>query len=127
MPSTITKTIAGFIAGALAVAIFHQAMYWALMKFGVSLQGSPWNLAANKAAYNMPTVVNQMFWGGLWGVVFAFLADHIPGGPLKGFVFGCVFPMLLGSWLIVPLIKGRRFSPGSWRMVISGGCGRASC
>ena len=107
MPSTLLKTIAGFIAGALAVAIFHQGMYWALPKLGVALQGTPWNMAPNKAAYNLPVLANQMFWGGLWGVVFAFLADQIPGGWLKGFIFGCVFPMLIGSWLVVALIKGQ--------------------
>ncbi len=107
MSSTVTKIIAGFIAGALAVAIFHQGMYWVLPKFGVTLQGAPWNLAPNKAAYNLPVLANQMFWGGLWGIVFAFIVDHLPGGRgwLKGFIFGCVFPMLLGSWLVVPLIK----------------------
>jgi hypothetical protein len=26
---------------------------------------------------------------------------------VRGFVFGCIFPMLLGSWLIVALIKGQ--------------------
>ena len=109
MSSTVTKIIAGFIAGALAVAIFHQGMYWVLPKVGVPLQGTPWNLAANKAAYNLPVLANQMFWGGLWGIVYAFIMAHLPGGQgwLKGFIFGCVFPMLLGSWLVVALIKGQ--------------------
>lgn len=108
MSSTVTKVIAGFIGGALAVAIFHQGMYWILAQTGVPLTGTPWNMAANKAAYGMPSVVNQMFWGGLFGILYAFLVDHLPGGQgwLKGFIFGCVFPMLLGSWLVVPLIKG---------------------
>ena len=109
MSSTVTKTIAGFITGALAVVIFHQGMYWVLPKLGVPLQGTPWNMAANKAAFNLPVVVNLMFWGGLWGIVYAFLADHLPGrqGWLKGFLFGCLFPMLLGSWLVVALVKGQ--------------------
>ena len=36
------------------------------------------------------------------------MVDYIPTGPnwLRGFVFGCIFPMLLGSWVLVALIKG---------------------
>ena len=113
MPSTLSKVIAGFIAGALAVALFHQGMYWLLPKFGVPLAGTPWNLAPLKSAYDLPVIVSQTFWGGVWGVVFAFLAGHLPGQNwLKGFIFGCVFPMLLGSWLLVSLIKGQPLFAG---------------
>ena len=109
MPSLVTKIIAGFIAGALAVAIFHQGMYLLLPKIGVPLTGSPWNMAPAREAYGLPTVFNQMFWGGIWGVVYAFLFQHVPGrqGWLKGFIFGSLFVMLLGSWFAVSLIKGR--------------------
>ena len=90
MPNSVHRTIAGFIAGALAVAIFHQGMYLLMKQFGVPLPGAPWNMAPAASAYGMPTVLNQMFWGGLWGILFAFMVDHIPVGPtwLRGFVFG---------------------------------------
>ena len=108
MPNAANRTIAGFIAGFLAVFIFHQGMYLLLKQAGVPLAGTPWNFAPFAGAFGMPAVINQCFWGGLWGILFAFLIDSIPTGPdwLRGFVFGCVFPMLLGSWLVVPLIKG---------------------
>jgi hypothetical protein len=116
MPSAVTKTIAGFIAGFLAVAIFHQGMYVILQQTGVPLGGKPWNLTPYAGAFNMPTVINQCFWGGLWGIVYAFLVDRIPGGQgwLKGFIFGFVFPMLIGSWLVVALIKGTPVFSGAF-------------
>ncbi|MEQ1715558.1 MAG: hypothetical protein ABL907_06185 [Hyphomicrobium sp.] len=106
--------IAGFIAGALAVLIFHQGMYvliQQLLKMGMlgapPLGGTPWNLGADPGAYGMPRVLNQAFWGGLWGIVFAHMIEVMPGPNwLRGFIFGCIFPMLLGSWLVVAMIKG---------------------
>ena len=116
MPSSVCKVIIGFIAGFLAVAIFHQGMYVLLQMTGVPLGGKPWNMAPNAGAYGMPSVVNQCIWGGLWGILFAFLIDNMPGGPawLKGFIFGCIFPMLLGSWLVVALVKGTPVFSGAF-------------
>ena len=28
--------------------------------------------------YGVPTIVNQMFWGGLWGLLFAAIVDMLP-------------------------------------------------
>src|SRR5262245_30273143 len=54
----------GFLAGALAVATFHQGMVFVLSIVGViqshvyALRGVP--------PFGVPTILNQMFWGGLW-------------------------------------------------------------
>ena len=107
MPAALKNTIAGFVAGAITVLLFHQVMYWLLKMAGMPLQGTPWNFTALPAAYGLPTLLNQMFWGGLWGVLYAAICDRLPGQDVvKGMIFGCLFPMLLGSWLVVPLIKG---------------------
>ena len=122
MNSTVTRVVGGFIAGALAVLIFHQGMYVLIQKllamgvFGPPpLGGVPWNMAADPAAYNMPRVLNQAFWGGLWGILFAYLINSLPGpNVVRGFIFGVVFPMLLGSWLIVAMIKGAPMFSGAF-------------
>lgn len=116
MPTSVNRIIAGFIAGFLAVIIFHQGMYVILQQTGVPLGGKPWNFAANPGAFNMPAVINQCLWGGLWGILYAFMVDHMPGeqGWLKGFIFGLVFPMLLGSWLVVAMIKGTPIFSGAF-------------
>jgi hypothetical protein len=121
MNSNSTRIIAGFIAGFLAVLIFHQGMYvliQQMLKMGYlgapPLGGTPWNMAADPAAYGMPRVLNQAFWGGLWGILFAYVIDVMPGpNVLRGFIFGCIFPMLLGSWLVVAMIKGAPLFSGA--------------
>ncbi len=115
MNSVVTRVVGGFLAGALAVLIFHQGMYVLMQQAGLPLAGSPWNMTPDKAAYGMPRVVNQMFWGGLWGIVFAYVIDVLPGpNVVRGFIFGCVFPMLLGSWLLVAMIKGTPYFAGAF-------------
>lgn len=114
MHQSITRTAAGFVAGALAVAVFHQGMYLLLKQSGVPLSGRPWNFAPAPQAFGMPTLFNQMFWGGAWGVLFAHGFERWPGDRawLKGLLFGIVFPMLLGSWLLVAAIKGQPLFAG---------------
>jgi hypothetical protein len=116
MPHTASKIAAGFIAGALATLIFHQGMYALMQMMQLPLQGKPWNMAADAAAYGMPRLLNQMFWSGLWGVLFAYLYHMLPGGMgwLKGLIFGVFFPMLLGSWVIVATIKGTPMFSGAF-------------
>lgn len=116
MPATLPRMAAGFIAGALAVLIFHQGMYLLLQLLGLPLRGAVWSLAADPAAFGLPRLANQMFWGGAWGVLFAMIYPSVPGGEgwLKGLVFGLVFPMLIGSWLVVALIKGQPLFSGAF-------------
>ena len=43
------------------------------------------------------------------------MIDVLPGpNVLRGFIFGCVFPMLIGSWLVVALIKGLPIFSGAF-------------
>ena len=109
MPTALNRIVIGFLAGVIAVLVFHQGMYLVMKQLGVPLSGAPWNFAPAAAARGLPTIVNQAFWGGLWGIAFALLHDRMPGdrGWLKGLVFGMLFPMLLGSWLVVALLKGQ--------------------
>lgn len=116
MPAT-ANIVRGFIAGALAVALFHQGAYWVMKTGGMPLGGTAWNLSPAPQAFGMPSLMNLMFWGGLWGVVFALIHPAMPGGTpwLKGLLFGMVFPMLLGSWLIFAMIKGQPVLAGGDR------------
>jgi hypothetical protein len=123
-----TKIVAGFLAGALAVLIFHQGMYLIMQSYlGFQLQGAPWRTnatvlwpelfrALKMTAPSVPQILHQMIWGGLFGILFAFVIDSMPGGAaiIKGFVFGMIFPMLLGSWLIVAWVKSRPLMAGAF-------------
>lgn len=97
----------GFIAAAIAVVTFHQGMILILKLANILPAAVPWGFRPI-APYGVPALVNQMFWGGLWGVAFAALFRMIPGNAawIKGMVWGFLGPALLGNWVLVPLFKG---------------------
>ncbi|MGL4441534.1 MAG: hypothetical protein ACRCUE_19965 [Bosea sp. (in: a-proteobacteria)] len=121
----VRQLVFGFIAGALAVLVFHQGMVLVLHLAGQAPR-FPWSIAPI-APWAVPTIVNQMFWGGLWGVGFAFIGSRIPlGGDLvRGAIFGLLGPWLLGNGILVPLFKGGTylwgFNPQNmWRGALIG-------
>ena len=123
LPGTSSRgrdLVLGFLAGALAVVTFHQGMVFLLSSVGLiqshvyALRGVP--------PFGVPTILNQMFWGGLWGGLFATVADTLPRWPrlLLGFAFGVLGPVL-ASWFVVAPLKGLPMAAG-WvpqRMVAS--------
>jgi len=113
--------LVGFIAAAIAVVVFHQGMFLILNLLGL-LPAMPWNLAPT-GPLGVPTLLNQIFWGGLWGALFSVVWPHLPGRDvwLKGMVFGWLGPMLLGNWLLLPLIRGTPYFAGfvPMRMLVS--------
>jgi hypothetical protein len=70
--------------------------------------------------WGVPRLINNVFWGGLWGVLFALLYDRIPGGMawLKGLMFG-LFIVVVSNFILLPLIKGQVF--GQANQVLFGG------
>ncbi len=101
----------GFIAGVLGVLLFHQLMAWTISG---RIPWSNWNAIR---PFGVPGIVNTAFWGGVWGIVFALVADKFPRGIAWLFaaaLFGAVCPTLV-SWFVVPLIKGGTLGPrGVW-------------
>ena len=100
--------IMGFIAAAIAVLTVHQLMYVLVTQLGLA-KLEPWSMKG-VAPYNVPTIVNAMFWGGLWGALFGLIHDKLPGGMfwLKGLIYGLLI-VVLSNWLLLPLIKGNIF------------------
>jgi hypothetical protein len=104
-PSRGRDLALGFIAGALAVVTFHQVMVLILSSVGLiqsrvyAMRGVP--------PFGVPTILNQMFWGGLWGLLFAAVGDTLPRWPLLllGFSFGVLGPVL-ASWFVVAPLQG---------------------
>jgi hypothetical protein len=115
MGSSMSRLIAGFVAGALAVLIFHQGMYVLMQQMGLPLRGAPFNMSPNQAAFGLPVLVNQMFWGGLWGIAFAWVIDALPGPNwLRGLIFGCLGPILLGGFILVAYFKQQPYFGGAF-------------
>lgn len=99
----------GFLAGAIAVLTAHQLMVYALSATGL-IATSAWSLRP-VGPFSVPAVINSTFWGGIWGAVFAIATGRLPGTRLwvKGLVFGLVLPLLIGVWILVPLLKSQPF------------------
>ena len=104
-PSRVRDLVLGFIAGALAVVTFHQVMVFLLSTVGL-IQSRVY-VMRGVPPFGVPTLLNQMFWGGLWGLLFAAIADTLPSWPLGllGFTFGVLGPVLT-SWFVVAPLKG---------------------
>jgi predicted outer membrane lipoprotein len=101
----------GFVAGALAVLLFHQVMVLALASAGI-IPTTPYSLRP-VPPFDVPTILNSMFWGGLWGMLFALIAHRLPIRPLwlKGLVFGLLGPLLV-NWFVVSPLKGQPLAAG---------------
>lgn len=105
------KTLAyGFVAGTIAVVIFHQGMIFLLWLAGL-VPAFPWSLRPIAGPVPTPSLLNNMFWGGLWGVAFAMFGRLLPiaHDALRGAVLGLIGPWFLGGGILLPLIKGGAF------------------
>ncbi len=96
------RAILGFVAAALAVLTFHQAM-WAVFHLA-GLMPPPYPLTPIPP-YGVPQIVNLCFWGGLYGMVFGLLLPRFTGPSwLWGIGFGVVAALV--GLLVVPAVKG---------------------
>jgi hypothetical protein len=110
--SSAVLLLIGFVAGALATLTFHQVTIWLLSAAG-ALQANAYSWRP-VAPFGVPQVINLAFWGGLWGCVFALVADRFPRGwPLwlAGLLFGAIAPTLVGWFVIAPL-RGQPLAQG---------------
>jgi len=104
---SVKSLVLGFIAGAIAVATAHEIIDFILLKAGI-FPRVPWSMEPS-AVTGVPQIISDMFWGGVWGILFVLLYGVIPGGgpTVKGLIFGIIGPAILGVFILVPLITGR--------------------
>src|SRR4051812_11306107 len=110
----IRTVIPGFIAGFVAVLVFHQGTAFLLYHLGndipavVSIFGRtspPFNLAPTQPL-GVPVVLSQAFWGGIWGIVLAWILVALrPPAILFSTLFGALALTAVGVTL-VPYLKG---------------------
>jgi hypothetical protein len=121
------RLIIGFIAAMLAVLFVHQPIVMALGSGGFLPPAiKPYNMAALATApaaltglfkslgfAGWPILLNSLFWGGLWGALFAAIHPRLPGGSmiLKGLIFG-LFMIVVSNWIVLPLIRGQPLFQG---------------
>jgi hypothetical protein len=107
----------GFVAGVLAVLLFHQGMVGLLNLLG-ALPNPPFQLRP-LPPFGVPQLVSACFWGGVWGIVAAAIAAARPGwSPIWiGLAVGGVACVLVGFTIVAglrgqPLMAG--MEPGRW-------------
>lgn len=105
---SLAGLVIAFIAGVLAVPVFHQLLL-ALMYVGGIVPFAPFNMTPTKP-FGVPDVISNSFWGGVWGVVFAltiarwfrgaayWIASIVAGGIALTLVFMfVVWPIKVGG------------------------------
>ena len=94
-----------FLAGFLAVPIFHQGMLYALIQAGLPLPLQPWSMAPTEP-FGVPQVLSASFFGGLWGVLVAHLLRYFAEGVVHWFVaavFSGVALTAVAIFVVMPL------------------------
>lgn len=116
--SNTQRIAVGFLAAVLSVLVFHQGMILLLREtglFGIPRTTLVWNLAANPRAFGLPTLVNQCFWGGLYGAAFGLLAGRVRIGNLPlALLTGAATTMV--GFFIVAALRGTPIA-GGWQLM----------
>lgn len=109
--STAQRVLLGFLAAAISVAIFHQGMILMLRETGMLPPAvKVWNLAANP--WGVPSLLNQCFWGGLYGAAFGYLAPRFRLPMLACGLLTGLAAMMMAYFVVAP-IKGNPIA-GGW-------------
>lgn len=102
----IGMAVLGFVAAAASVLVFHQGMILILHLVGF-IPNFPWSFRPN--AWGVPQLINGMFWGGLYGIAFAFVLPRLPATwPiwLKGILLGVVINWFIMNQIVIPILRG---------------------
>ena len=112
------KWLRWFVAGAVAVPLFHQLALLILSALGV-VDRQPYSMEGT-APFGVPQVISLSFWGGVWGIVLGLLLPDLMRGVrywLLAFIFGAVAPTLVALLVVAPL-KGQPVALDARRIVI---------
>ncbi len=102
-----TTLVLAFIAGALAVPVFHQILLL-LLYVAKIVPFAPFNWTPTKP-FGIPDIISISFWGGVWGVVFALTLPrwfHGTADWVAALVAGGVALTLVYMFVVVPLQSG---------------------
>jgi hypothetical protein len=101
----------GFVAGALAVPIFHQGVFALLHAAGI-IPVAPFDMTPTQPL-GVPAVVSISFWGGVWGIVLVLVLARFRGAAwwIAAAVFGAVPLTLVYCFVVAPLKTGAVAQP----------------
>ena len=116
--SNCQRAAIGFLAAVLSVLVFHQGMILLLREtglFGFPRTATVWNLAANPRGFGLPALLNQCFWGGLYGAAFGLLAGRVRLAPLTLALLTGAASTLVGFFIVASL-RGTPIA-GGWQLM----------
>jgi hypothetical protein len=106
--TSMAALVMAFIAGVVAVPVFHQILLGLMHMAGI-VPFAPFDWAPTKP-FGVPSWISISFWGGVWGVVFAltvrrwfsgvayWIASAVIGGVALTLVFMfVVWPLKIGG------------------------------
>jgi hypothetical protein len=110
-PATL---VLAFIAGALAVPVFHQIAMLLINAIGLvnallGIPGIPIFEMRPTKPFGVPAILSISFWGGVWGVVFALTLSRWFRGTaywIASFVVGGLALTLVYMFVVSPLQTG---------------------
>jgi hypothetical protein len=101
------RILTGFIAGFLSVLVFQSGLI-AVLHGGGLIPFAPWSMNP-VPPFGVPQVLSGAFWGGLWGIVYAWLEPWLTARLpwwLGGLLFGATLPVLVLLFIVIPLKGG---------------------
>lgn len=101
-----------FLAGALAVPLFHQVIF-AIFHALQWTERVPFSFEATKP-FGVPQLISLSFWGGLWGIVLGLVLLRVRSSAafwIIALVFGAIAPTLVAGFVVAPL-KGIKIGGG---------------
>jgi hypothetical protein len=103
--------VVGFIAGAVAVLLFHQGAAALLHAFDLTPR-APFSMQPTRP-FGVPQLASIAFWGGVWGAVLAASFARLDGARLvvAATIFGAILPTLV-AWFVVAPLKGQPVAGG---------------
>ncbi|WP_158927198.1 hypothetical protein [Acidisphaera sp. S103] len=112
MDTPAKRAILGFIAAAISVLTFHQAMWEALHVLNLpGLAMPPPYPTKAVPPLGVPLILDLCFWGGLYGIVFGLLLPRMTAPLwLCGLILGIIAALV--GLLVVPAIKGLPIGAG---------------
>jgi hypothetical protein len=112
MQTPAKRALFGFIAAAISVLVFHQAMWEALHLLALPGLGMPLPYPTDPIPpFGVPRILDLCFWGGLYGIVFGLVMPRLKA-PLWLCGLGLGIIAALVGLLLVPAIKGLPIGAG---------------
>ncbi len=108
MGNLLKSLVLGFIAGAIAYLLVHEALSLWLLNSGYTTR-VPWSMEPSLIT-GSPQIVVDAAWGGLWGAIFGLILGSVPEGSMtaRGAVLGLVGTAVVGTLIALPLIRGEQ-------------------